>query len=137
MGYEIIPHSTGAQLKILGYNEEDLFFSSLDGLNKMMEPVLENTEEKGEKTITVEGLDLANLLVEFLNEVIPDSYLNKNIYFIESIRVSKNDEFILETNLISRKVKDFKKNIKTALYKDLDMMQRPDGSLEASVFFEI
>ena len=137
MSYEIIPHTADIKLRISGYSEEDLFLSSLSGINRIMNPVLEDSGLSTEKEITVEGLDLANLLVDFLNEIISLSYSNKEIYSFTNIRIFKNDEFILEANLVGKKVKRFNRDIKAATYHDLNVTQRRDGGLEAVVLFDI
>ena len=135
MSYEINFHNADIKLKILGDNEEDLFLSSLSGLNKIINPVLEK-RGSSEKEITVEGLDLGNLLIDFLNEIIYLSYPNKEAYSFKSIRISRNDEFILEANLVARKVKRFNRKIRRATYRDLSIIQKQNNSFESIVSFD-
>lgn len=137
MSYEINFHNADIRLKALGDNEEDLFLSLLSGLNKSINPVLEKRGLLEEKEITIEALDLGNLLVDFLNEIISLSYSSKEIYSFKNIRIFRNDEFILEAILIPKKAVKFNRKIKSALYKDLSVIQKPDNRFEAVVMFDI
>jgi SHS2 domain-containing protein len=137
MSYEIISHGKNMGLRIISEGEEDLFYSALEGLNKIINPVSKNSETDLEKEISIEALDLGNLLVEFLNEAISLSYLNKEVYFFKNIRISRNDEYILEVGLSAKKAKSFSKKIKEASYDNLYVKQMPDGKIEANVVFII
>lgn len=133
--YEILEHKADLKIRAFGKTKEELFQNMLFGMIKSMRPKIKKSKEKIRREIKINSLDLSALLVDFLNEILYQSQVNKEIYFGTSFKKLTDNE--IEGELIGQKVESFGEDIKAVTYHNLDVRQREDGIWEATILFDI
>lgn len=131
--FEILSHLADVKIQIFGKNEKELFLNALLVMAEIQKG--EIFGEKKKRQITVQSVDLNGLLVDFLNEVLYLSQVNKEIY--SDIEFEKLSDKELKGTLFGQKVKSFGEDIKAVTYHDLKIEQKEDKSWTAVVIFDI
>ncbi len=72
----------------------------------------------GKEKITIKSLNLNTLLVDFLNEILAKSQIEKVIYFVEKIKIAGNK---LQAELSGTKVDKFDEDVKAVTYHEVDI----------------
>ncbi len=132
--YEVLEHKADLKIRAFGKTKEELFQNTLLAMIENMKPELKKPEEKTKREIKIKSLDPLSLLVDFLNEVLYLTQVNKEIYNIKFQKITDNE---IEGELIGQKVERFGEDIKAVTHHDLDIRQEMDGNWEATVIFDI
>ncbi|MDP1538722.1 MAG: archease [bacterium] len=133
--YEILEHRADLKIRAFGKSKEKLFSNALFGMTESQKPEIKKPEEKNQRSIKIQSLDLPSLLVDFLSEVLYQTQINKEIY--NDIKFTKLIDTELEAELIGQKVERFGEDIKAVTYHNLDIHKNPKGIWEATVLFDI
>ena len=131
--YEILEHKADLKIKVFGKDKRELFKNALIGMFEVAKYEGENGKIK--RKLKISSLDLSSLLVDFLGEVLYFSEVKKEVY--DSIEFLAFDDKNIEGILIGKKLKRMGIYVKAVTYHDLDIHQREDGLLEATVLFDI
>jgi len=131
--YEILEHISDLKIRAFGKTKEELFLNILKGMMEGLRP--EGIKKGKKRKIEVSSPDLEALLVDFLNEVLYLSQVNKEIY--KDIQFQKLTDKELEGELISQKFERIGLDIKAVTYHDLDIHQEKDGTWQATILFDI
>jgi SHS2 domain-containing protein len=132
--YEILEHKADLKIRAFGKEKPELFLNMLKGMAESQRPEI-RSKEKTKREIKIKSLDLPALLVDFLSEVLYLTQVNKEIY--NAVNFKKFSGTEIEGELLGKKVERFGEDIKAVTYHNLDIHQRKDGSLEATVLFDI
>jgi len=132
--YEILEHKADLKIKAFGKTKEELFKNMLLGMTENQKPEIKS-KEKTKREIKIKSLDLSALLVDFLNEVLYLSQVNKEAYLDFKFKKFKDDE--LEGELIGQKVDKFKEDIKAATFHNLEVKQTKNKNWKGVVLFDI
>ncbi len=81
------------------------------------------SRKKVKREIKIKSINLPTLLVDFLNEALYLSQINKEVYFEANFKKFSNAE--LEGELMGQKIERFGEDIKAATYHDLGIHQKP------------
>ena len=136
--YKILEHITDLKIQAFGKTREELFLNMLKGMSDSQKAELK--DEKIQKEIKIESMDLDALLVDFLSEVLYLTQVNKEVY--NDVRFTKfgsstsSEQTILEAELFGNKVESFGEDIKAATYHGLKI-EKKNGLFEATVLFDI
>ena len=133
MKYEILEHKADLKIKVFGKDKRELFKNALIGMFEVAKYEGENGKIK--RKLKISSLDLSSLLVDFLGEVLYFSEVKKEVY--DSIEFLAFDDKNIEGILIGKKLKRMGIYVKAVTYHDLDIHQKKDGLLEATVLFDI
>jgi len=131
--YEVLEHTADLKIRAFGKTKEELFESSLFAMTEEMRPEVEEKEIKRE--IKIQSADLSALLVDFLNEALYLSQVNKEAYF--KVKFDKFSETEVEAVLFGQKIERFCEDIKAVTHHGLDIRQKKDGTFKATVLFDI
>lgn len=131
--FEVLEHTADLKIKAFGGTKEELFLNSLLAMEKNMKPETKN--EKAEREIKINSLDLPTLLVDFLNQVLYLNQVHKEVYF--KIKFSEFTDKKIEGKFFGKKVESFGEDIKAVTHHDLDIHQTEDGSWETTILFDI
>ncbi|MBZ9572438.1 archease [Patescibacteria group bacterium] len=131
--YEILEHKADLKIRAFGKEKPELFLNMLFGMADSQKA--EKLAKKTKREIKIKSLDLAALLVDFLSEALYLSQVNKEIYF--NAKFIKFTDREIKGELIGQKVKRFGEDIKAVTYHELDVLQKKDGTWEATVLFDI
>ncbi len=134
MKYEILEHLSDLKVRVFGASKEDLFSNALLAMTESMRPEIKNPEEKSKRTIKIQSTDPQALLVDFLNEALYLSQVNKEVYEVNFKKLSGTE---IKGELTGKKVEKFGEDIKATTYHDLEIKQNKDGSCQAIVLFDI
>ena len=133
-GYQILEHTADLKIKAFGKTKKELFLNMLKGMASALRAKTKNKKQKTKK-IKIKSLNLETLLVDFLNEVLYLSQVNREIY--NNIEFKKFADNQMEGNLIGYKVKRFGEDIKAATYHNLKISRKKDKIWETTVLFDI
>lgn len=134
MPYEILSHTADLRLKIWAISPENLFSEALRAVAEILGK-RENKEKLISRKISVTAPNKTVLLVDFLNEILALSQINKEIY--EKVDFLKFWDNHLEAKVKGRKVDSFNEDIKAVTYHQADIKQNKDGFWEATLVFDI
>lgn len=132
--YEILEHKADLKIRAFGRNKEELFLNMLLGMRDSQKPEIKS-RKKTKKELKIKSVDPAALLVDFLNEVIYLSQINKEVYIYINFKKLKNNE--LEGELIGQKINKFGEDIKAATFHNLEVKQAKNKMWEGTVLFDI
>lgn len=133
--FEILPHTADVRLKIYGASQEEVFKNALKGMAEILKPQIFDPASENWREIKIQSVDLAALLVDFLNEVLYLSGVNKEIY--EEIDILSLTETEFKGKIKGRKIISFGEDIKAATYHENYFKQNPDSTWEALIIFDI
>lgn len=132
--YEILEHKADLKIRVFGKTKEELFLNSLRGMEECLK-----SEGKGElrikREIKIKSPDTPALLVDFLNECLYQTQVNKEIY--SSLKFKKFGSTEIEAELFGQKVEQFGEDIKAATYHGLELKQMAADNWEALILFDI
>ena len=131
--FKILSHLADVKIQIFGKNEKELFLNALLAMAEIQKG--EISGEKKKRQVKVQSVDLNGLLVDFLNEVLYLSQVNKEIY--SDIEFEKFSDKELKGTLFGQKVKSLGEDIKAVTYYDLKIKHEEDKSWTAAVIFDI
>ena len=132
--YEILEHKADLKIKAFGKTKEELFKNMLLGMVKSQKPEIKG-KGKTKREIKIKSVDLATLLVDFLNEILYLNQVNKEIYFKVKFEKFTNNE--IKAELTGQRVKRFGEDIKAATYHNLEIKQNKNKNWEGIVLFDI
>jgi SHS2 domain-containing protein len=130
--FEILEHITDLKIRAFGRDKKELFLNMLKGMAESQRA--EKLKIKTKRQVKIKSLDLAALLVDFLNEVLYLSQVNKEIYL--DLKLKKFNDYGLEGEIIGQKVSKFGEDIKAATHHNLEIKQK-DKTWEAIILFDI
>ncbi len=135
--YHLINHTADIGIFVEGKDLEDLFTTAATAMSSQIFD-LEKLKEKETRRIKLEGENLEDLLIRWLNELL---FLSEKGYIFKNFNIEK-----LETNFILASVKgekiDFgktllKQQIKAATYHQLEIKEADSGNLQATIIFDV
>ena len=132
MKYEILEHKADLKIRAFGKTKEELFLNILLGMAESQKPEIKG-EEKIIRQINVKSLDSSALLVDFLNEVLYLSQVNKEAYFDLKFKKFNNNE--IEGEIIGQKISKFGEDIKAATFHNLEISH--NKTWQATLLFDI
>jgi len=132
--YETLEHKADLKIRAFGKTKEELFLNMLFGMAESQKAELK-TKERTKREVKIKSLDSATLLVDFLNEVLYLSQVNKEVY--PKAEFDKFTDTEIKGKLIGQKVERFGEDIKAVTYHGLDIRQLKDKTWEAIVLFDI
>jgi len=135
MTFEILPHTADIRLRVTGKNYEELFKAGLLGMKYIFKKNKFKIIKKIKRTIKISSFDYNALFVDFLNRVLYESQIRKEIYF--DVKFKKLFPNLLEAEICGSKLKYFDEDIKAVTYHEMEIKKRPDGLLETIIIFDI
>jgi len=133
--YEILEHPADIRLKVKATSLEEIFEGALKGMAEILALKENFLNEKIEKEIKVNSLDLNSLLVDFLSEVLTLTDINDSVFNEIEIVSLKENEIIAKIK--GFKIKEFKEEIKAVTYHNLEIKKNEKNEYEVEVLFDI
>jgi len=137
--FEILPHTADVRLKVIGETLEKLFEQAVLGMMQILSSTkFEIKNQKSKIKIKLKSKNATMLLIDFLNEVLTNSYINKCIYQLSAIRFQSSDKEInLEAELVGVKIDGFDKDIKAVTYHGAEIIKNKENNFEIVITFDI
>jgi SHS2 domain-containing protein len=123
--FEFLSHTADVKIRVYGKNLKEIINNSLLALKNFWKPRL--TKIKIEKEIKVESNNEVNLLIDFLSEVLAETYIEKAIFvkFIPRIKTDfhadKRGLYSLSGKIIGYKFTSLSKDIKAITYHQANL----------------
>jgi len=133
--YEILEHTADLRIKAQGKNLKELFSNIAYGLcEKMLGKDLSSLKSKDLRLIGAHGNNLESVLVNFLNEIIFQADINKEIY--TDFQIEKLSDTYIKATTKSTKVPEKCLEVKAATFYQLKIKKK-NKKFEATVTFDI
>jgi SHS2 domain-containing protein len=128
-------HTADVQIEVEADSLEELFEGSLEGMNSILkENIPDTVEEKESIEIDITSLDVRTLLIDFLSEVLTDSYVKKKIFTrIEFLELKTH---FIKANIYGIAVDSFDDELKALNYHMAKVEKSPSGKWKANIVFE-
>lgn len=136
MKYKILEHKADIKIKVLGSSFEELFKNAAGAMASILYKnlKLKTRNLKRTKTLIIKSADREILLVDFLNDILGESQINKCVYNVSSLKFYDSG---LQAELIGYPVERFDEDIKAATHHDLSIRQNENGNWEAIILFDV
>jgi len=131
--YEILEHRADLKIKAFGRDLQELFKNVMTGMFESAK--YEGGGREIRRKIKISSFDLTSLLVDFLNEALYLSEVNREVY--QEIQFKKFNDKNIEGNLLGKKLKSIGLIIKGVTYHGLDIHQKKDKSWQATILFDV
>lgn len=132
-------HTADLRLRVFGKNEEELFSNALQALavviKKDAKRLFRKKTRASYEKIKVKGQGWNELLINFLNDIIAQSNINKKIY--PRVNFLKFSPAALEANLLSVPVESFDEDVKAVTYHGGEIVKNDEGFLETTLTLDI
>ena len=135
MTYKILEHTADVRMIVQADSLERLFSEAVFGMMKIIEPKADNNKEVIQRTIALEAVDATALLIDFLNEVLLETHLHKEVY--NEVIFKSLSEHSLEAKLSGFIAKSLGEDIKAVTYHKADVKKKKDGTWETMLIFDI
>lgn len=143
MDYKILPHTADLRLEIYGQTLEKLFKNAVSALAAIL--TLTSTSKgygshgfdrggKDKEIIKIQSTNFNTLLVDFLNEILARSNINKRVYKI--YKIIKLESNFIDTEVIGRKIEEFKKDVKAVTYHEATI-KKENNTWKANLVLDI
>jgi SHS2 domain-containing protein len=110
--FEFLSHTADVKIRVYGKNVKEIINNSLLALKNFWKPKL--TKIKIEKEIEVESNSEVNLLIDFLSEVLAETYIEKAIFV--KFEPQELASYFLSGKIIGYKFTSLSKDIKAITY---------------------
>ena len=137
--FRILSHTADLRLEVFGKTIGELFHNAASAISHTLAPKYkENPAGKFRETIKIQSANLNALLIDFLNEVLAKSEINKAIYRVLSIKHQVSSEGAdLEAEIVGFPVEKFEEDIKAVTYHEADITQDEKGIWKTKLVLDI
>ena len=136
MPYKILEHTADIRIRLSAKTLEELFQTALEVMAEILFPGILKTKTniRNKEIITIEAPDSTTLLIDFLNDVLSHSYINKAVYF--KVKFTKLSQTSLTAEVKGIFVEEFKEDIKAATFHEAEI-KKTKGLYETNLIFDI
>ena len=139
MSIKYLSHTADISIEVEAKTIQELFLLGLKGMGNILKTdCCDKTlqDDKSSITINVQSNDFTNLLIDFLSEVLSESYINNTIYCdFNSIEIS---DYRIKAELIGTHVESFDEEIKAVTYHEANVFLDKENKLwKTSIIFDI
>lgn len=135
MSYKIVSRTADLRMIVMGKNIVELFSSALAGMMFFLGPKIPKNPKPIRRIIKIESPDKTALLVDFLNEILSCSQINKETY--DKIIFRKLTSTEINAEISGYAVENFREDIKAATYHEADIKQNKKGKWQTALVFDI
>lgn len=135
MPFEFLPHTSEVVLKVEAGSKENLFREALRGEMSFLKKEIDNKHKEIQKReIEVSSVDLETLLIDFLNEVLYNANIYKEIY--TDVDIEEFSETYIRAKISGFKVDGFDDDIKAVSYHNLKI-EHKDNKYICKIVFDV
>lgn len=135
--FEIIPHVADVRLKLEADSLQNLFETSLEGMNEILKKGFCKKSINFSSTykISLTSVDPTALLIDFLSEVLTLSHIRRELFC--KVKFKKLNSNQLEAEIFGSKIDKFDEDIKAVSYHEAEITQDKKGELKTNIIFDI
>ena len=132
--FELLEHRADLKIRIFGQDLTKLFINAGLAIAEQQNPTAKNQPSEKWESIEINSPDLNSLLVDWLNEILSCSDLNKKVY--NNFQIKELSENYLRAQIAGQKVDQKQIDIKAATYHELKI-KKIDNHWQVIVIFDI
>jgi SHS2 domain-containing protein len=132
--YRYLSHTADVRLKLKAGSLNELFESALEGMNNILKEGL-HLKPSIKETFEIKSVSTTALLVDFLNEVLTLSNLNKVIF--NKLEIEKINDREISGSLCGVPVNYFDEDIKAVTYHEAEVIKNEQDEFETVLIFDI
>lgn len=133
--FEVLEHTADLKIRVWGRDIKELFIqAALAMAEQQKKGITEEKPEEEPEIVEIKSMDKESLLVDWLNEILSRSDLNKKVYF--DFKIEQLAENYLKAEIGGRKVEQKEIDIKAATYHNLKIIKEK-GIWQAEIIFDI
>lgn len=138
MAFSFEKHTADVRMRVCAKTRKALFTDALLGMmsliySKALEP--NKQANKTTRTIALQAGDQTILFIDFLNECLALSHINKEVY--NKVTFTTLSENSVKAELEGVKTKSFDKDVKAVTYHEAAFRQNKMGDWETTIVFDI
>jgi SHS2 domain-containing protein len=147
MPYKILEHTADLRIKVAGNDIPHLFSEAMLAMMEVLQPIAFKKESDKPSPwpqgpgklinhrIIVDSVDKTALLIDFLNEALSKSQINKEAY--TEVKIIEITDTRLISEISGKRVEGFKKDVKAATHHEALIKENKNGQLETILVFDI
>ena len=132
--YELLEHRADLRIKVFGQDLAELFVNAALAVAEQQNPEAKNQPAQEWESVEINSPDLNSLLVDWLNEILSRSDLNKKIYF--NFKIEELSEKHCQAKIAGQKVAQKQIDIKAATYHNLEI-KKVNNHWQVIIIFDI
>jgi len=135
--FRVLSHTADLRLKIFGKNETELFQNAALALAYILFNDIERRLRfiRGYDSIRAEAADINTLLVNFLNELLTRSNVQKKVY--PRLKILRFSPQVIEAQAAGFPVDYFDEDVKAVSYHEAAIKKNKRGILETTLVLDI
>jgi SHS2 domain-containing protein len=137
MPYKFIEHTADIRMKVWGNDLKDLFKDGMMGVIDFLAGKNPKTYGEVKRIINISSVDTTSLLIDFLNEVLTNAQIYKEVYKDLIFNNFSEENNFLEVELRGGVVDKFNKDIKAITYHEANIIKNDKGEFETIIVFDI
>lgn len=134
--YQVISHPAELRIQVSGDTVEHLFVNAADAMADIMAKNRYASVASTER-IMITSVDKNAALVDFLNELLAQSHIERSVHIPESVAIKEGErEVSVEVVMRRYLVPAFDEDIKAVTHQDVDI-EHKEGKWETTLVFDI
>lgn len=121
MTFKILKHTADVRIAVEASTIENLFRDALKGLKELVKKNAADEKYQTRRMIHVTSPERTSLLIDFLNEVLTQMHLHREIY--DDMRFLKFSESEIEAEIIGVGVGFFDQDVKAVTYHEANVSE--------------
>ncbi len=136
MSFEFLKHTADMKMIVRAGNLKSLFKEALKGMAfAQKSKILPEEKLIKKRLVEIQSTDRTALLVDFLNEVLAQSQINKEIYL--DVKFTEFSDVKIKAEIYGICVDKFDEDIKAATYHEADIKQNKRGAWKTIIIFDV
>ncbi len=133
--WTVLTHPADLKLKIVAQTKAELFEGALEGMAHILTKEPFPASFPLQQELNLSSVSLATLLVDFLNEVLAQSEIERAIF--PHLQIKNLTDTQLQAQIFGFKIKQFQTQIKAVTYHQVKITQDSQGKLKIIILFDL
>lgn len=135
MSYDWLEHTSDVRVRVRAATLEDLFSDGLKAMTEFLNPEAATPAEALQRTVILDAPDVTSLFIDFLSEVLLQTYIQKAAY--QQVSFQKLTPTELSATLSGFRFEAISEDIKAVTYHEAEVHQNKNGEWETLLVFDI
>ncbi len=137
MPYQFIEHTADIRMKVWGTDLKELFKDAMLGMMEFLNSKDFKTFGEVKRLVNISSVDQTSLLIDFLNEVLANAQIYKEVYTDVIFNIFSLDNNLVEAELKGKEIEKFNEDIKAITYHEANILKNKKGEFETIIIFDI
>jgi len=133
--WTVLTHPADLKLKIVAQTKAELFEGALEAMAHVLTKEPFPSSFSLQQELNLSSVNLATLLVDFLNEVLAQSEIEQAVF--PRLQIKHLTDTQLQAQIFGFKIEQFQTQIKAVTYHQVNITQNSQGKLEIIILFDL